>query len=239
MSFLFFSAAIGIIGAQNISLVAVVEVWPPYRIEAEEGLSGIDIDLLQIIEDELEVQIEIQRRPFARALEMIRSGNADIIPGIAYTEDRDEYIRYSASSYSVVQSVFYAHKDLAPRIRKYEDLYNYRIGYSLNSAYFEPFNSDEELSKLGLSTEAQALKMLELGRVDVIIGTNPNLAYDISRGNLSGELLQTAYVPEPNTPLYLGFPDNGKHPELYRQIDTILHTLIRDGRLESILDSYQ
>lgn len=227
------------VGAQDITLVAVVEVWPPYRIEAEEELSGIDIDLLKAIEDELDVKIEIQRRPFARALEMIRSGNADIIPGIAYTAERDEYIRYSASSYSVVQPVFYARRDAAPQIRKYEDLYNYRIGYSLNSAYFEPFNSDEELAKLGLSTEAQVLKMLELGRVDVIIGTNPNLAYDIARENLSGELLQTAYVPEPNTPLYLGFPDNGKHPELYRRIDAILQMLIREGRVQSILESYR
>jgi polar amino acid transport system substrate-binding protein len=226
--------------AQQDPLIAVTEIWPPYRIEAGDGrMTGIDIELLEALEERLGVEIEVQRHPFARALEMIRTGEADIITGIAYTPERDEYIAYSSESYSSVRPVFYAGRDLAPQIRSYEDLYGYVIGYSLNSAYFEPFNSDENLTKQGLSTETQVLRMLELGRVDVIIGTNPNLAYDVARLGLDDALSQTSYTPEPNTPLFLGFPETGDRLELYARANTLLSAMLADGSIREILDRYR
>jgi polar amino acid transport system substrate-binding protein len=228
-----------LISAQQQALVAVTEFWPPYRIDIDGKLSGIDIDLIRALEDRIGIPIEVQRHPFARCLEMIRQGQADLITGIAYTPEREEYIRYSPQSYSDVRPVFYVATGKGATVQQYEDLYGLRIGYSLNSAYFEPFNSDAELTKVGLSNEEQVLRMLAFGRVDAIIGTNPNLAYDVARLGFVHRVEQTVYQPEPRTPLYFGYPRNAGRQDLFDDIDLALGQLLEEGVVESILEGYR
>jgi len=137
-------------------LIAVTEAWPPFRINSEGtkyGFSGIDMDIIEGLEKELNIEIVVQRHPFARALEMIRTGEADLTPGIARTEKRSLFIAYVPTSYDVVTPVFYTQKDRGHLVQTYDDLYRFKIGYSLHSAYFEPFNSDDKLQKMGISTE--------------------------------------------------------------------------------------
>ena len=96
--------------AQN-KLVMVTEAWAPFRINdssAISGFSGIDIDIIGILERELGIKIEIQRHPWARALEMLRNGQADFCTGAAYTAERAQFMEYVPTSYFVVQPVFYA-----------------------------------------------------------------------------------------------------------------------------------
>lgn len=228
--------------ASDDRLIAVTEVWPPFRIEAPkaaEGLTGIDIKLIAELERRLGMEIEIQRHPFARALHMIRQGDADLIPGIAYTEERAEFIRYATPSYYEVGPVFYTQKGHGKEISRYQDLYNHTIGYSLHSAYFEPFNSDTGLSKRGLSTEEQLLKMLASRRLEVIIGTNPNLAYDVKRYGLSGKVEQTDYIPEQKTPIYFGISKRKHGPELQGRIEAALSEMRADGTLQAIIKAYK
>lgn len=223
-------------------LIAVTELWPPFRISdptAEYGFKGIDIDILKTLEKHLATKIEIHRHPFARALEMIRDGEADLITGIAHTEKRAKFIRYIPTSYYVVGPVFYTQKGRGHLIKSYEDLSDFQVGYSLNSAYFEPFNSDDKINKVGISTEEQLVKMVALRRLDVTIGTNPNLAYDISRYGLSDKLEQTEYVPEQKTPIYLGLTKNKNNSELQAKIDSAIRQLAVSGELQKILNKYK
>jgi len=223
-------------------LIAVTEVWPPFRINssAEEfGLTGVDVDLLSMLESELGIEVEIQRHPFARALEMIKTGEADLTTGIAYTDDRAEFILYVPTSYYSVGPVFYTQKGKGSLIRNYNDLYSYNIGYSLHSAYFEPFNSDTKIPKVGVSTEKQLVNMLALKRLDVIIGTNPNLAYDIKQYGLSEKLEETQYRPEQQTAIFIGLSKKKNDMKLLQQINDYLSKIIENGEMGRILDKYK
>lgn len=224
------------------TLIAVTELWPPFRIDDAEsgyGFTGIDIDIIQDLEKYLDVRIEVQRHPFARALEMIRDGSADIIPGVAHTKERAEFIDYVPTSYYSVGPVFYTQRGKGHLVKTYNDLYNFEIGYSLHSAYFEPFNSDNRLKKIGVSTEEQLIKMVALNRLDITIGTNPNFAYDIKRYNLKDKLEQTSYVPDVKTPLYLGLSKSPANRQLLSKIDTYLQEITVNGRLAEITSKYK
>lgn len=226
--------------AEN-KIIAVTETWPPFRITAKgtkHGFTGIDIDLLEMLGKHLNIQIEIQRHPFARALEMINKGEADLISGVAYTKKRAEFISYVPTSYFTVRPVFYAQKGKGSLIQTYNDLYKGKVGYSLHSAYFDPFNSDTEINKLGLSTEEQLIKMLAMGRLDLIIGTNPNLAYDIKRYGFKEKVEQTQYVPEKMTPIYIGLSKMKNHIRLLQETDIFLKQIIENGRFDLILNKY-
>lgn len=235
-------ALVSICSAET-ALKAVTESWPPFRInsdEAENGFVGIDVDILKGLEQFLGRKIIIDRHPFARALEMIRTGDADITPGIAFTDQRNEFISYVPTSYFSVAPVFLTQKGKGRMVRSYDDLYRFKIGYSLHSAYFEPFNTDEKLDKLGVATEEQLIKMAALGRIDLIIGTNPNLLYDVKRFGFKEKVELTSYRPEKNTPLFIGL-SRKKHESsgLSEKINTYIRHLVSSGELDRILGKYR
>jgi polar amino acid transport system substrate-binding protein len=76
----------------------------------------------------------VQRHPFARALEMIKTEKADLITGVAYTDKRAGFISYIPTSYYAVSLVFYTQKGRGHLVKTYDDLYKFKIGYSLHLA---------------------------------------------------------------------------------------------------------
>jgi len=240
--FIFMFISLSGTGHSNGPLIAVTEAWPPFRINSEGtkyGFSGIDIDILEGLEKDLNIEIVVQRHPFARALEMIRTGDADLTPAIAYTEQRSEFISYVPTSYYAVSPVFYTQKNRGHLVQTYDDLYKFKIGYSLHSAYFEPFNSDGKLQKMGISTEEQLVKMVASGRIDLIIGTNPNLAYDIKQYEVKGKIEEIRYHPESKTKVYIGLSKKHEGKDLQRRIDIYLQKIMTNGDLNRILDKYK
>lgn len=227
---------------QNDRLIMVTEEWPPFRINDQKspsGFRGIDIDIVERLAEELGVAIEIQRHPWARALEMMRNGQADMVTGAAHTPDREIFMHYVPVSYCAVRPVFYTRKGQGQSIRSYQDLYGRKIGYSLHSAYFEPFNSDTRLSKVGLSTEQQLLQVLTLKRLDLVIGTDPNISYDMARLGLTEQLDPTVYTPPDKTELFITLSRKSPAMGLASQIELVLRELMDDGTIETILERYR
>lgn len=219
----------------------VTEIWPPFRIgnpDQPETISGIDIDLLDKIAPRLGVTYRIQRLPWARCLEFMRSGQADMITGLAHTPERAEFIRYSAIPYHTVSPAFFVQTGTGRRIRTYRDLLPFSIGYSLKSAYFEPFDSDENLRKVGVSTETQLIRMLSLGRLDVIIGTNANVEHDLGVMGLRSQIERTAYQPDRHTDLYVGISRKSPLMSRAEEVDQIVLHILRTGRLLPVLETY-
>lgn len=231
-------AALGL----NNHLIMVTEEWPPFRINDQKspsGFRGIDIDIVERLSDELGVTIEIRRHPWARALEMMRNGQADMVTGAARTAEREVFMHYLPISYCAVRPVFYTQKGQGQSIRSYQDLYGKKIGYSLHSAYFEPFNSDTRLDKVGLSTEQQLLQVLALKRLDLVIGTDPNISYDTARLGFAEKFEPTAYTPPDRTELFITLSRRSPAMNMAPQIEQALQKLMDDGTIETILERYR
>jgi polar amino acid transport system substrate-binding protein len=228
--------------AQSARIVMVTEHWPPFRMNDEAspcGFSGIDIEVMDKLSQVLGVAIEIQRHPWARALELMRNGQADMITGIARTAEREEFMHYIPISYADVLPVFYTQKGKGHLVQSYEDLYGPSVGYSLKSAYFEPFNSDAKINKVGLSTEVQMLHVLALGRIDILIGTDPNMTYEVSRLGYRDVLEPTAWQPPAKTELFIALSRRSPVMERAGEIEGALRQLLEDGAIDAILGAYR
>ena len=228
--------------AQPARLVMVTEVWPPYRMDdpaSASGFSGIDVDLMAALEARLGLPIEIKRVPWARALEMMRAGQADLITGIAWTAERATYMTYVPTSYSSVRPMFYAPRGKGAAVKSYDDLYGKGIGMSTHSSYFPRFDADGALDKIPLSTEEQILQMLSLGRLGLAVGTDPNLGWDIARLGLRELVEPTAWQPEERTPLYLALSMKSPAAALAGRIDAAVKAMLADGTIERILAKYR
>ncbi len=245
--FALFAAAALLIAAepaysQPLELLMVNEVWAPYRIGdnlSPEAWTGIDIDLARELERRMGVTITLRYAPWARCLEMIRLGQADILTGVAWTEERSRSMRFVPTSYSSVRPAFYAASGRERIFLSYEGLRSLRIGQSTNSAYFEPYNSDGNLNKISLKDEETILRMLEAGRIDVAVGTEPNLAWDTARFGFKGRLVRTEWQPEGETGLYVVIPNRSGNPGLAERIDRCIREMLADGTLEAIHGKYR
>ncbi len=170
---------------------------------------------------------------------MMRNGQADMVTGAARTAEREEFMHYIPVSYCAVRPVFYTRKGQGLSIRTYQDLYGRKIGYSLNSAYFEPFNSDTRLDKVGLSTEQQLLQVLALKRLDMVIGTDPNISYDTARLGYSEKLEPTAYAPPEKTELFITLSRKSPAMALAPKIELALRKLMDEGTIGEIQERYR
>ncbi len=237
-----FCLAVGAVWAQPAKLVMVTEVWPPFRMNDEStpsGFRGIDVDLVVELASRLGMFIEIARVPWARALEMMRTGAADLITGIAWTEERAQYMRYVPTSYASVRPMFFAPAGKGDTVRSYGDLRGKAIGMSRNSAYFPEFNDDGALNKIDLTGEVQIIQMLALGRIDLAIGTDPNLSWDIAKLGLKGKVEPTAWQPDYHTDLFVAVSAKSPAADLVERIDRAIKAMLEDGTMETILKAYR
>jgi len=217
-------------------------VWSQFRIrtgDADPSFTGIDLELAAILAEELGFELEVQRHPWGRALEMLRNGQADLMTGVAYTTERSEFLQYIPTPYATVQPVLFVRTGAAASIKRYEDLAGKVIGQSTSSFYFEPYNSDTTLIKRDLPTEEQIVRLLALGRIDVAIGTDPNISWDIARLGLRDQVERAAYMPPYRTDLYIVLSKKSSHLRLAGDLDAALKRLIADGRLQAILERYR
>lgn len=125
---------------------------PPYMIGADKEdstLSGIDIEIMNEISKRAGFQIEYIRCPWVRALELIKSGKADLLSSVYKRPDREEYmIFFDRPFLNELPIAFYFRKDSGIKISKYSDLYNYKnIAVLRGASYFPKFDSDKKLSK--------------------------------------------------------------------------------------------
>jgi polar amino acid transport system substrate-binding protein len=223
-------------------LTVVTEPWPPFRIDApwtERGLAGIDMDVLDALAEETGLKFLVRRHPWSRALELIRTGDADLIMGVAYSAERNEYIRYIPTSYVSVKPAIYVKKGEEARIRSYESLRGLSIGHSPKTVYFEPFDSDKGLRKLSIPMEEQILQMLHLGRIDAAIGTEPNIQWDIFRLGLRDLLVPAEYQPPIRTKLFIGASRKSSADGAAETIDAALQRLLAAGKIDAILERYR
>ncbi|MFA7822583.1 substrate-binding periplasmic protein [Aeromonas dhakensis] len=219
-------------------LRVMTDLWPPFRMLKEDGhLQGLDIDLLNELSRRTGMRFEVRRAPWARGLAALERGSADMMTGLAKTAERERYIRYLDAPYYACSPRFYASPALAMLLNDYASLRGLRIGYVLKSVYFQPFDSDKALDKIGVSNEQQLLEMLALGRIDVLVGTDCQVDYSLLDPMLAGRIVKAAYQPQARTELYIGF--SRKRLERMPELAAALDTLLREGWIANAALRYQ
>ncbi len=225
--------------AQENSIKVPIDAWPPFRIISENNkYSGIDFDFLSLLSKELDIEINYKRYPWSRSLANMKAGTVDLISGVAKTKEREEYIYYSKKPYYKCSTVFYVLNEAGNSIKSYSDLKNYQIGYVTNSAYFKKFDEDKTLNKKVVSSELELVRMLAFNRVDVIIGTDCQADYDISRLGFNHIISKAEYKPGNEVNLYIGI---SKKSSLIKQVDKIdkaIEKLLEDKKVEEISKKY-
>jgi len=222
------------------ALLVMTDIWPPFRMQEGDGaLSGLDIDLLDQLSQRTGLRFEVQRAPWARGLAALQNGKADLMTGLAKTPERESYIHYLPQPYYACAPRFYAAPAQAKALQSYSQLASLTIGHVLESAYFEPFDSDQQLRKTAVNTENQLLEMLVRGRLQAVIGTDCQVDYELRDARWNGRIVKAAFQPEARTDLYIGFSRQRALQTEYQQVSEALAQMQAEGWIAKTAQRYQ
>ena len=218
----------------------MTDTWPPFRMQDGEGkLTGLDIDVLDQLSQRTGLRFEVQRAPWARGLAALQNGKADLMTGLAKTPEREGYIHYLPQPYYACAPRFYAAPAQVKALQSYSQLAGLTIGHVLESAYFEPFDSDQQLRKTAVNTESQLLEMLVRGRLQAVIGTDCQVDYELRDARWNGRIAKAAFQPEARTDLYIGFSRQRGLQAQYQQVTQALAQMQAEGWIAKAAQRYQ
>ena len=80
--------------------------------------------------------------------------------------------------------------------------------------------------------------MLVHGHIDVIIGTSPNVEYDVAELELKDKVERAHYVPDQKTELYIGISKKSAFSKRYDELNQILKGLVETGVVDKIAERY-
>jgi len=213
--------------------------WPPFGLSEQRPYQGIDYDVATELARRMGLSVSVIPCSFKRCLAAAKAGQIDLIGGIAKNTERIRYLQYLSPHYSVVSVAFYLPSGTAHKIESYSDLFKLRIGSVSKSHYFSPFNEDKRIQKVEVPTEAKLLNLLKAGRIDAIIGTNPNIEYQASQLNMSAAIKPANFDPDANVKIFFAIPRASRFSRGAKEFSQILTEMIDDGTIDEITLKYR
>ena len=216
----------------------------PYMGARQTDAIGIYSDILDEASKRFQAsEMALQAVPWPRAIELVRSGNAQGLVGAYHRPEVRPWIRrYSAPLYTEKVSV-YCRPGVAQASWSYPEDFT-GLTFGNNTGFRTPGARFFELVEAGdivlqeARTTAMNLKMLELGRLDCYVQEELSAEREIRRNKLTGiEHVQTIS----SEPAYIGYSHKwvGAAADAFiLKMDRILGEMHKDGSVDRIISSY-
>lgn len=147
---------------------AIAAPFPPFT-DPDNGDFGLAWEICRAALESQGYKVSIQFAPWARALHEAKNGRIDGLLPVYWTEDREQWFLYSRPISSINTGLL---KHRARTDIKYaHDLINlkgFAIGVGRGYSTSKEFDRAEYLDTIELATTPQMLKMLWLGRLDLV-----------------------------------------------------------------------
>ncbi len=227
-------------GSERELVVAFSEAEPWKILESNHKYGGIDMEILQRLADANGLSLQVKAAPLARCLEMIKSGDADIITNLLRTREREQSIRFLEAPYQTHSTkVFYLRAGDPRQVAIYEQLYGLDIGVKRGARYGARFDEDSKLQKQDVASHVLNFKKLAVGRLDLVISTESEGDYLIKEYGWQGQFKKAALRFDLPTNVYFGLSKRSSLLSLAPTLESQLQQLIRDGEVERVIARYQ
>ena len=209
--------------------------WSPwtYHDEKTGELTGLEVDIANLIAEGLGVKADFQEAPWDALLAGVDAGRFDIIcNGVGYTEER-------AKSYSFTTPYVYSNKVLVvaesnEEIKTVDDLKGKKTANSASSTY-AALAEEYGATLVPVDTLGETMDMLVQGRVDATINAQVSIAdYLREHPDAKIKVVQVLAGDPVAYPLHIG----EEYQTLVDAINEILEAARQDGRLAEISMKY-
>ncbi|MEP1542422.1 MAG: transporter substrate-binding domain-containing protein [Marinobacter sp.] len=208
---------------------------PPYRVVTDEGVTGLYVDIFNEIADRIDWKVHYVEAPFRRILRMMEDGDIDVMLGPLKTNEREEMMAFVAPVFPPERKLFFYYRD-QHRVTEYDDLYGMKIGVLSGASYFEKFDTDDELTKEPIARYENLMRMLEMGRVDVVVA--PELVGRYTVDQLGINASESPYqVPGEHS--YIAISRNLHVLSWQDRISATFEQIRKDGTYDKLVSGYR
>ena len=209
--------------------------WSPwtYHDEKTGELTGLEVDIANLIAEGLGVKADFQEAPWDALLAGVNAGRFDIIcNGVGYTEER-------AQSYNFTTPYVYSNKVLVvaesnDEIKTVDDLKGKKTANSASSTY-AALAEEYGATLVPVDTLGETMDMLVQGRVDATINAQVSIAdYLREHPEAKIKVVQVLAGDPVAYPLHIG----EEYQSLVDAINDVLEAARQDGRLAEISMKY-
>ncbi|KGJ94589.1 substrate-binding periplasmic protein [Colwellia psychrerythraea] len=238
-------------------LVVASDEWCPYICD-DTHLPGFLVEIVNEIAASNGIKVKFALTPLAKALDLTQKGKVDILLGLTSQHINDFTLQKSRLSFGGLYNDFYVRANNPWRFQSITDLAmalknNAILGtingyeYGDNIGNLLKNNAAHIFSASGNSPLQKQLKMLQLGRLDILLDSRFTVQYQLSKLASNSSMINASTTSESTiiyagtegdfTPLFLGFsPLLSK--ELIQLFDNELINFRENGRLNKILAKY-
>jgi len=211
----------------------------PWKIGSKGCERGVDIDFMRELAAQLELDVEFVHVPFARGLELMRTGEIDMLTGVLKTEKRKEYLLFIEPAYnSYSNTAFFVRSGEQNTIRSYEDLYGKRIGTTLETQYYPRFDKDMKLNKKPVRKALLNLEKLKLGRIDVVALSETTGRLLLHKPRFIKALVQAPYVHKAENRVFIALSAHSKFAPRLEEFNAAMRALVDSCKREEIRGHY-
>lgn len=221
--------------AKTFSLVTAV--YPPYNY-LDEGVKGLNIDIIKAAFSAVDYQVNVEFLPFGRALQYAKQGTVD---GIAlwYSEHRTQWLQFS-EPFTNSELVFYKRKSLKVNYRTLSDITPFIVGTVQKYAYPENFTNNSKIKKDQVLSDEKNIKKLILGRIDVALIDKRMAQYILRKNHPKQQHLFDSAGTLKNKNYYLAISKNtGNYKKKLEAFNLGLAKIKDNGILAKIISRYE
>lgn len=219
----------------------VSSTWDPYEYEVNGEAKGIGIEITREAFRRMGYDVDIEFVPFKRALEMIQTGEADILTDVNRTTEREVFGNFSKEPILISTTCLFVKVDspitfngdifeMAP--------YKFGInrGYTHGSEFDDAVKNKQLIVEEAEDTDQNVVKLIN-DRIDILIENELVVLSTLKRLNYQSEV-KTLQPPYRKKELYLMFSKKANVGFLIDPFDEKVREIKQDGTFQEIYNRY-
>ncbi|MCH8551242.1 MAG: transporter substrate-binding domain-containing protein [Natronospirillum sp.] len=223
----------GLTHAEEPDVRLYTEHYPPFSMETEAGISGINTELLLKAFEQLGLEVQVFVEPWARAQAWsLQFDNGCLFSAARTTEREPMYLWAGPLSVERISLFSLAEDDIL--LASLMDAEQYRIGGQQRD-YYTQWMVDQGLEVDAMSGDGSNVERLVRGRIDLWIAGHIGGPFMAAS---EGAEVRPAYIADEGLELWLAC-NPALSSDLVQRLDAAIADLVSDGTLNAIKDRYQ
>ena len=243
--------------AQEVALATGINTDPPFvygDFDISSEYPGITIEILKLIEKKTEVKFIIDKRPWARVVKDVKSSVLDGGFHFSFKEERKSFVSYPIKKGKELPDINYSISNRSYVLYRLKGSTAQWDGENIVHNSDRPVEvavirggsitgdlKDRGHNLLEVGSDEQMLKLLLLGRVDVIVGLENMMDAKIQTLEPSQQkLIEKTYPDLVNKPYCIAFSKKfyQDHPQLAWEIWEVIKLIKSSGELAKVVQRY-
>ncbi len=216
--------------------IATSPDFPPFEsLNADGSVTGIEIDILELICKELGVELEIKQMDFDSVLPGVQAGKYAVgVSGISVTPEREKNVKFSKAYCEAAQAIVVLE---GSDIKSKADLNGKKVSVQSGTTA-EDFCTTNGYTVSSFKANADAQTALVEGKVAAWVIDDLTAADMVATYNAGNPATKLVVLDEPMTTEPYAFAFHLESGDLVEEINKILTKLLDDGTIAKIFEKY-